>query len=146
MIERRSGTILNMSSVSGWIAPPLYSIYAATKFGVHGFTDALRREVAPFGIKVCGIYPGGANTEFGQHTGNSPSKSIFKAAGFLNVLLGIRRPPDRRPGAPSRAGRYSSHGGTSPIVWLERTFPGLVDWILKVAFVRRLHQGGGQKA
>ena len=145
MIERRSGTILNMSSVSGWIAPPLYSIYAATKFGVNGFTDAIRREVAPFGIKVCAIYPGGANTEFGQHTGNSPSKSIFKAAGFLNVsseyvarrVVGLARRPRRSIFIP---------WWYILIVWLERTFPRLVDWILKVGFVRRLHQGGGQKA
>ena len=57
MLERRSGTIINMSSVAGLIAAPLYSIYAATKYGVRGFTDALRREVAPYNIKVCGIYP-----------------------------------------------------------------------------------------
>ena len=63
-----------MSSVAGWIAAPLYTIYSATKFGVRAFTDALRREVSPFGIKVSGIYPGPAETEFGQHTGNSKTK------------------------------------------------------------------------
>ncbi|MBI1855140.1 MAG: SDR family oxidoreductase, partial [Chloroflexi bacterium] len=60
MLERKSGHIINMSSVAGWIAAPLYTIYSATKFGVRGFTDSLRREVAPFGIHVSGIYPGPA--------------------------------------------------------------------------------------
>ena len=139
MLSRRSGTILNMSSVAGWIAPPLYSIYAATKFGVNGFTDALRREVAPFGIKVCGIFPGGATTEFGQHTGSASSKSIFKAAAFLNMTseyvarrtVGLARHPRRTLFLP---------WWYAPVVWFERTFPGLVDWILKIAFVKRFHK------
>jgi len=67
MLKRRSGHIINMSSVAGWIAPPTYAIYSASKYGVRGFTDALRREVQPFGVHVSGIYPGPAQTEFGQH-------------------------------------------------------------------------------
>jgi len=74
MLEHGSGHIINMSSVAGWIAPSTYTIYSATKYGVRGFTDALRREVQPFGIDVSGIYPGPARTEFGQHTGNHPMK------------------------------------------------------------------------
>jgi short-subunit dehydrogenase len=139
MLKQRSGTILNMSSIAGWIAPPLYSIYAATKHGVRGFTDALRREVAPFGIKVCGIYPGGANTEFGQHTGSATSRSIFKAAAFLNVssefiahrTVGLARHPRRTLFLP---------WWFAPVVWFEATFPRVVDWILKLAFVKRFHK------
>jgi len=74
MLKQGSGHVINMSSVAGWIAPSTYTIYSATKFGVRGFTDALRREVQPFGIEVSGIYPGPARTEFGQHTGNHPMK------------------------------------------------------------------------
>src|SRR5512147_8039 len=74
MLQRESGHIINMSSIAGWIAPSTYSIYSATKFGVRGFTDALRREVQPFGLHVSGIYPGPAQTEFSQHTGNHPMK------------------------------------------------------------------------
>jgi uncharacterized protein len=139
MLQRRSGTILNMSSVAGWIAPPLYSIYAATKHGVRGFTDALRREVAPFGIKVCGIYPGGANTEFGTHTGSSTSKSLFKAAAFLNVTseyiarrtVALARHPRRTLFLP---------WWYAPVVWFEATFPRVVDGILEMAFVKRFHK------
>ena len=67
MLERRSGHIINMASVAGLIASPLITTYSASKYGVRAFTDALRREIAPFGIKVSGIYPGPAVTEFGTH-------------------------------------------------------------------------------
>jgi short-subunit dehydrogenase len=66
MLKRCEGHIINMSSVAGLIASPLISTYAASKYGVRAFTDALRREVSPFGIKVSGIYPGPATTEFGR--------------------------------------------------------------------------------
>ena len=84
MLARRSGQIINMSSVAGWIAAPAYTVYASTKFGLRGFTDALRREVAPFGIHVSGIYPGPAKTEFGLHTGDHPlrrsrARRIFRS-------------------------------------------------------------------
>lgn len=68
MINQRGGHIINMSSIAGWLAAPTYTIYAASKYGVRGFTTALRREVAPFDIKVSGIYPGPASTEFSQRT------------------------------------------------------------------------------
>lgn len=64
MLKRRTGHIINMSSVAGLIAPPLLSNYSASKYGIRAFTDSLRREVAPFGIRVSGIYPGWAATEF----------------------------------------------------------------------------------
>jgi len=72
MLARRAGTILNMSSMAGMIAAPMVTVYAATKYGMRGFTDALRCEVSPFGIHVCGISPGPATTEFGQQSGDNP--------------------------------------------------------------------------
>lgn len=69
MIEQRAGHIINMCSMAGLVATPTYSIYAACKHAVHGFSEALRREVKPWGIDVSMIYPGGVTTEFGQHAG-----------------------------------------------------------------------------
>jgi short-subunit dehydrogenase len=67
MLRRRSGVIINVGSVAGRIAAPTLSIYNATKYGLDGFTEALRREVGPQGIAVCIIYPGPVGgTEFGQ--------------------------------------------------------------------------------
>jgi short-subunit dehydrogenase len=69
MIRQRAGHIINMCSMAGLIATPTYTIYAASKHAVHGFSEALRREVKPWGIDVSLVYPGGVTTEFGQHGG-----------------------------------------------------------------------------
>jgi NADP-dependent 3-hydroxy acid dehydrogenase YdfG len=138
MLERRAGHIINMSSVAGLIAAPLYTIYAATKYGVRGFTDALRREVAPFGIHVSGIYPGPAPTEFGLHSGNNAIKKNFKLPRGINMtsgyvgrrIVGLARRPRRTLVIP-----WWFH----PVLSFDYHFPGLVDWFLKVAFVKRFH-------
>jgi short-subunit dehydrogenase len=69
MIKQRAGHIINMGSMAGLVATPTYSIYAACKHAVHGFSEALRREVKPWGIDVSMIYPGGVATEFAAHAG-----------------------------------------------------------------------------
>jgi short-subunit dehydrogenase len=82
MLARGEGHIINMISVAGLTASPLITSYSASKFGARAFTDALRREVAPLGIKVSGIYPGPASTEFGQHVGKNEAyrsvKTVFR--------------------------------------------------------------------
>lgn len=85
MYKQRSGHIINMSSVAGWISPPLYSIYSAAKFGVRGFSEGLRREALPFGVKISVIYPGGASTEFGSHVGANTAKQRFKTPHWLKL-------------------------------------------------------------
>jgi short-subunit dehydrogenase len=69
MIKQRSGHVINMCSMAGLVATPTYTIYAACKHAVHGFSEALRREVKPWGIDVSMIYPGGVTTEFAAHAG-----------------------------------------------------------------------------
>jgi len=69
MIAQRAGHIINMCSMAGLVATPTYTIYAACKHAVHGFSEALRREVKPWGIDVSLIYPGGVATEFAHHAG-----------------------------------------------------------------------------
>ena len=49
MIDHKQGHIINMGSIAGLIATPTYSVYAATKYGLRGFTEALRREVSMHG-------------------------------------------------------------------------------------------------
>ena len=52
------GRIVNMSSIGGKVAVPLLGAYAASKFGLEGFSDTLRRELRPWGIRVAVIEPG----------------------------------------------------------------------------------------
>lgn len=64
MRERRSGRIINVSSIGGRIYEPLGAWYHATKFAVEGLSDSLRLEMAPFGIDVTIIQPGPIRTEW----------------------------------------------------------------------------------
>ena len=57
MVARRQGHIVNISSLAGWIAMPGLTAYAASKFGLRGFSEGLRHEVAPFQVKVTTVYP-----------------------------------------------------------------------------------------
>lgn len=82
MIKQRSGHIINMCSMAGLVATPTYTIYAASKHAVHGFSEALRREVKPWGIYVSMLYPGGVKTEFGEHAGIK-RKTNATTPGFL---------------------------------------------------------------
>jgi short-subunit dehydrogenase len=64
MLERGRGHIVNVGSIAGYVAAPGETVYCATKFAVQGFTDGLRREVAPRGVDVTLIAPGPIKTEF----------------------------------------------------------------------------------
>lgn len=63
MRKKRSGHIINLSSVGGMMAMPTMSIYSASKFALEGATEALWYEVRPWKIKVCLIQPGFINSE-----------------------------------------------------------------------------------
>ena len=66
--EQKSGFIFNLSSVAGIVALPGASIYAATKFAVEGFSEALAGELASFGVKVVMLQPGGFRTDFANRS------------------------------------------------------------------------------
>jgi uncharacterized protein len=140
MLASRSGTIINMSSVAGLIAAPMYSIYAATKYGIRGFTDALRREVCSFGIHVSGIYPGPAITEFSQHTSSDTAfKMEIKVPGWIYMtspyvarrIVSLAKHPRRKVVIP---------WWFQPVIGFDTLFPGLVDWFLQVTIVKRFHR------
>jgi NAD(P)-dependent dehydrogenase (short-subunit alcohol dehydrogenase family) len=65
MRKQKSGCILQISSVGGRLALPGSSAYHAAKWAVGGFTESLAQEVAPFGVKVCALEPGGMRTNWG---------------------------------------------------------------------------------
>lgn len=64
MRQRRRGDIINFSSIAGFIGYPGMSGYSAAKFAVSGMSEALTAELAPFGIRVMAVEPGGFRTEF----------------------------------------------------------------------------------
>ena len=64
MISRRSGTIINVSSVAGGLGAPFNGAYAASKFALEGLSESLRVELWPFGVRVAVVEPGLFRTEF----------------------------------------------------------------------------------
>jgi len=62
--ERRSGHVVNLSSIGGLVGLPGFGIYNATKFAVEGLSEAMANEVAPLGIRVTVVEPGPFRTDF----------------------------------------------------------------------------------
>lgn len=126
MYKQRSGHIINMCSIGGWAAPPLYTVYSAAKFGVRGFTEALRRETTPFGVDVSIVYPGSAATEFQKHIGENKAKKRFVTPDWLKVTPDdVARGVVRLAKHPRRSLFLPKIMGLS--VFFNSHFPGISD-------------------
>jgi len=81
MLARRQGHIVNVASVASWVALPPLTVYSATKFGVQGFSEGLRRELAGRGVKVTTVNPGPVSTAFGARAraGDRPTEELPEA-------------------------------------------------------------------
>ena len=66
--QNKNGMFINISSVGGRITFPLISLYHSTKFAVEGFSESLHYELAPLGIDVKLVEPGGVATDFGSRS------------------------------------------------------------------------------
>lgn len=134
MIARKSGHIINMGSQAAFVATPTYTVYAATKFGLRGFSEALRREVGVWGIKVSVIYPGNVSTEFGQHT-------EAKRKTGITTPKALRLTPEQVAEAVLSAARHPVRGRLIPgitriAIWFATSFPGINDWLQEKYFTR----------
>ena len=63
--KNKSGMYINISSIGGRMTFPIMSLYHSTKFAVEGFSESLHYELAPLGIRVKVVEPGGVATDFG---------------------------------------------------------------------------------
>jgi NAD(P)-dependent dehydrogenase (short-subunit alcohol dehydrogenase family) len=141
MRERRSGTIVNISSMGGRIYTPLGGWYHGTKFALEALSDCLRLEAKPFGIDVVVIEPGGIQTEWGDiAAGNlrkvSADGPYAKRADAMAASIGseahARRnsPPTVIADAIAKAvtarrprTRYTAGFGAKPLITLRRVLP-----------------------
>lgn len=135
MIEKRKGHIINMGSIASFIATPTYSVYAASKFGVRGFTEALRREVNVFGIRVSLVCPGGVDTEFGQIAGfmrttrvTTPRWLVLRAEEVAQAVWKLTQNYRRVVVLPSIM---------HIAIWLNALVPGFLDMAIEHLFVRK---------
>jgi NAD(P)-dependent dehydrogenase (short-subunit alcohol dehydrogenase family) len=92
MRARKSGRIINISSVVGIASFPFVSLYSSTKFALESLTQALRQEVASFGVQAIVIEPGFTKTSFGtamnELTGRRPvPDDPYKAAHAASIAF-----------------------------------------------------------
>ena len=93
MRKQKSGHIFQVSSVGGRHAVPGNTPYHAAKWAVGGFSDSLAMEVAPFGVKVCTLEPGGIRTNWARRAvQNAPDllpEYEATVGSFLKMLQGL---------------------------------------------------------
>jgi NAD(P)-dependent dehydrogenase (short-subunit alcohol dehydrogenase family) len=76
MIRRRTGQIINISSLAGKNAFANGSVYCASKWGLLGLTFCMAEDLRTYGIRVSAVCPGTVATEFSPHAGKDPSKML----------------------------------------------------------------------
>jgi NAD(P)-dependent dehydrogenase (short-subunit alcohol dehydrogenase family) len=95
MRERRSGAIVNISSIGARITPAGSGYYAATKAALEGLTGSLRKELEPLGITAMVVEPGGFRTDF---SGRSLQQSADPIADYADTAGRRRKEHDRTHG------------------------------------------------
>jgi len=153
MRAQKSGRIINVSSMGGRVFTPLGAWYHATKHALEGWSDCLRLEVAPFGIHVSVIQPGGIKTEWGGVVGEGMKKyyddSAYKAQmdAFQKVMGGYDDNPQgteprvlaeeflKAATAPKPRRRYVKGAFAKPMMFVRKWFgDGVFEWMLRRAF------------
>jgi NAD(P)-dependent dehydrogenase (short-subunit alcohol dehydrogenase family) len=115
MRARRSGTIVNVSSIGARISPPGSGYYSATKAALEGITGSLRKELQPLGITAMSVEPGGFRTDF---AGRSLTQSAEAIADYAETAGKRRKEHDTahgtQPGDPAKAAQAIITVVTSP--------------------------------
>jgi NAD(P)-dependent dehydrogenase (short-subunit alcohol dehydrogenase family) len=103
MRKQKNGHIFQVSSVGGRLAAAGNTPYHAAKWAVGGFSDALAMEVAPFGVKVCTLEPGGIRTNWARRAGqNTPELLPDYEASVGSMLKMLRSLEGRSEGDPRK--------------------------------------------
>jgi NAD(P)-dependent dehydrogenase (short-subunit alcohol dehydrogenase family) len=152
MQARRSGRVINVSSIGGKVTMPFMGPYTATKHAVEALSDAMRQELAAFGIDVVVVEPGAIRTNFTNRSmdgvrkyrsDTSPYAPIYRMADRMSetadrlavdpiVISRVlaRAVASRRPRA-----RYIAPFSGRLAVFFGRALPTrLVDWVMRQAF------------
>jgi NAD(P)-dependent dehydrogenase (short-subunit alcohol dehydrogenase family) len=148
MRERRSGRIVNVSSVVGRVVFPGMGVYSATKFALEALSDALRMELAPFGVSVVLVEPGFVNTEIGdasqrQTAGFSPATDGYEELTKKTIEFVSKQVADNGI-APQRVARQIVHAVESRRPKARYLLP--VSSKVLVGLMTRLPDGAADRA
>jgi NAD(P)-dependent dehydrogenase (short-subunit alcohol dehydrogenase family) len=96
MRKQKSGHIFQVSSVGGRMGIAGNTPYHAAKWAVGGFSDSLAMEVAPFGVKICTLEPGGIRTNWARRAGQNAPKLLPEYEASVGSILKMLRSLDGR--------------------------------------------------
>lgn len=82
LLRARRGLVVNIGSVSGVLVTPFAGAYCASKAAVHALNDALRLELAPFGIEVLEVQPGAIASNFGANAGREMAAVVSERSAW----------------------------------------------------------------
>jgi short-subunit dehydrogenase len=102
MRKQGSGHIIQISSSAGFVGVPSVGIYAASKFAVEGFTEALAPEMKPFGVNVTIVEPGAFRTEFMKGIGAAANPVIEYTASVANMRSLFESTHGNQDGDPAK--------------------------------------------
>lgn len=107
--ERKSGHIIQVTSIAGRLGPIGRAPYAAAKFGVEGFSESLAKEIGPLGVKVTIVEPGGFRTDFaGSSTELREGRPEYDAT--VGATIRFQRDYNgKQPGDPAKAAAVLLH-------------------------------------
>lgn len=136
-LERRSGTIVNISSIGGKVPTPYLTAYCTSKFAVTGFTEALQAELKPKGIQVCGIYPNVIASSFLERAvfrGKNEEDALMRREQLGMVVNSpvIEKPKDVAKAIWEAVSKQKSEvmvGSANFSQSIYRLFPGLLQWV-----------------
>ena len=104
MRERRRGHIVNVTSMGGFITMPGISFYCGSKFALEGISEALGKEVAPFGIRVTALAPGQFRTDWAGRSMDRTPRSISDYDAVMDPIRAARQAKSgNQPGDPDKA-------------------------------------------
>ncbi|WP_106805107.1 SDR family oxidoreductase [Pseudomonas sp. S5D5] len=107
-LRKRKGLVVNIGSVSGVLVTPFAGAYCASKAAVHALSDALRMELAPFGIRVMEVQPGAIDTRFAKNAGAQAELLINEQSPWWPLREGIRARSQASQDKPTPASHFAS--------------------------------------
>ncbi|MDE1164967.1 MAG: SDR family oxidoreductase [Pseudomonas sp.] len=152
LLRASRGLVVNIGSVSGVLVTPFAGAYCASKAAVHGLCDALRLELAPFGIRVMEVQPGAIDTHFASNAGREAELVISEQSAWWPLRESIRARANASQNRPTPAATFAGElvkavlqpkparlvrigNGSTVLPLMERLLPkGLLDAVLKKKF------------
>ncbi|WP_129972990.1 MULTISPECIES: SDR family oxidoreductase [unclassified Pseudomonas] len=108
VLRRAKGLVVNVGSVSGVLVTPFAGAYCASKAAVHALSDALRMELAPFGIRVLEVQPGAIQSSFAKNAGHEAEQLINEQSPWFPLREGIRARAKASQDKPTPASEFAA--------------------------------------